>query len=74
MITLDLSVTISEQNMGRLVAAARHVFGNEAMTEAEVTEAVRQHGIGLIKQMIKQYERGVAVAWAEGLDPDIEVV
>lgn len=74
MSTLDLRVTVSDKDMPRLLAAARAVFGNPEMTEAEIVERIRQHGISLIKTMIANYERKAAIAAAEALDPQIEVI
>ncbi len=73
MAVLDLRVTVSDKDMPRLLAAARAVFGNPALTEPEIVEGIRQHGISLIKTMIANYERKVAIAQAEALDPQIEV-
>lgn len=72
MATLNLSVTIADADMPRLLAAARGVFGENA-TEAEITEAIRQHGIQLMKQMVRNHERKAAITAAEALDPQIEV-
>lgn len=74
MAILDLSVTISDADLPRLLTAARAVFGNPNMTEEEIVEQLRQHGIGLIQQMIRNYERKIAIAAAEALDPQIEVM
>lgn len=73
MAILDLRVNVTDSDMPRLMSAARAVFNNPAMTEAEVTEAIRQHGISLIKTMIANYEKRLAVAAAEALDPQVEV-
>lgn len=72
MAVLDLRVTVSDKDMPRLLAAARAVFGPDA-TEAEIVEAIRQHGIQLMTQMVRNYERRIAIAAAEALDPQIEV-
>lgn len=72
MAVLDLRVTVSNADMPRLLAAARAVFGENA-TEAEIVEAIRQHGIQLIGQMVRNHERKLAIAAAEALDPQIEV-
>ncbi len=72
MAVLDLRITVSDADMPRLLEAARAVFGEKA-TEAEVTEAIRQHGIQLMRQMVRNYERKIAIAKAEALDPQIEV-
>lgn len=73
MAILDLRVTVSDTDMPRLLAAARAVFGNDKLSEPEIVEGIRQHGISLIKTMIANYERKVAIAQAEALDPQIEV-
>ena len=72
MATLNLSVNVSDADMPRLLAAARSVFG-EAAAEAEIVEAIRQHGIQLMRQMVRNHERKIAIAQAEALDPQIEV-
>lgn len=82
MAVINLSVTISDSDMPRLFAAARGAFGpvpdgqggTRDMSEAEVIEGIRQHGIGLIQQLVRNYERKVALAAAEALDPQIVVV
>lgn len=73
MATLDLRVTVADADMPRLIEAARAVFGNDKLSEAEIVEGIRQHGISLIKTMIANYEKRVAIAQAEALDPQIEV-
>lgn len=73
MATLNLSVTVLDEDMPRLLAAARGVFGAEA-SEAEIVEAIRQHGIGLIRQLVRNHERKIAISEAEALDPQIEVI
>lgn len=73
MAILDLGVMIADEDMPRLLAAARAVFG-EDKTEAEIVEGIRQHGIGLIRQLVRNYERKVAISQAEALDPQIEVI
>lgn len=73
MAILDLGVMVSDEDMPRLLAAARAVFGQDK-TEAEIVESIRQHGISLIQQMVRNYERKIAIAQAEALDPQIEVI
>lgn len=73
MAVLDLSITISDADLPRLMAAARAVFNNPDMTQAEMTEYLRQYGIQQMQQMVKNYERKVAMMQAEALDPQIEV-
>jgi hypothetical protein len=73
MATLQLNVTIADADMPRVLAACKDTFNNPNMVEAEVSEVLRQHGIGLIQGMIHNYERKVAIAEAEALDPQITV-
>lgn len=73
MAVLDLSITIADADLPRLITAARAVFGKPDMTQSEMTEYLRQYGINQMQQMVKNYERKVAIAQAEALDPQIEV-
>lgn len=73
MAVLDLRVTVADADMPRVLAAARAVFNNPAMTEAEMTELLRQYGIQQMRSMVGAYEKRLAVAAAEALDPQIEV-
>ena len=74
MAVLDLSVTIKDADLPRLLDAAREAFNNPAMTQLEMTEVLRQYGINQMRQLVKNYERKAAIAQAEALDPQIEVV
>ena len=82
MAVLDLSVTVSDTDYPRLMAAAQGALGKvpdgeggqRDLTDAEVIEGIRQHGIGLMKQMVRDYERRIAIMQAEALDPQIEVI
>lgn len=73
MATLDLSVTISDADLPRLLAASRAVFGNQDLTVEQMTEMLRQYGIGQMHEMVRNYERKVAVAVAENATYSIEV-
>lgn len=73
MAVLDLSITVGDADLPRLIAAARAVFNSPNMTQAEMTEYLRQYGIQQMTQMVKNYERSLAVRAAESLDPQIEV-
>jgi len=73
MAVLDLSITVSDADMPRVLTAARAVFSDPDMTVAEMTEVLRQYGIQQMLQMVKNYERAVAARAAEALDPQIEV-
>ena len=72
MTILNLNITIADSDMPRLLAAARGVFGPDA-SETEIIEAIRQHGITLIRQLVRNHERKIAITAAEALDPQIEV-
>lgn len=72
MTKLDLSVEIADADVARLMTAARAVFG-DSKTDAEIIEHLRQHGIGLMRQLVRDYERRVAIAQAESLEPTIEI-
>lgn len=65
MAVLNLSVTIADEDIPRLVAAARDVFGNEALELPEITEMLRQYGISQMTQLVHNYERRVAIKSAE---------
>lgn len=65
MAVLNLSVTIDDADLPRLLAAAREVFGNPDLTEAQVTEMLRQYGINQMQQLVKNYERRAAIVAAE---------
>ena len=81
MAVMNLSVTISDEDVPRLMNAARSVFpmpidaeGKERqLTDAEVVEYLRQHGIGLMRQLVRNYERAIAMKAAETLEPVITV-
>lgn len=65
MAVLNLSVTIDDADLPRLMAAAREVFGNPGLTEENVVEMLRQYGISQMTQLVKNYERRMAIAAAE---------
>lgn len=69
---LNLSITIAEEDMPRVIAAARGVFGDDK-TADDIVEAIRQHGIGLIRELVRNHERRLAIAAAEALDPQVQV-
>lgn len=78
---LDLRVTVADGDYERVMAAARATFGTlpdgnggeREMTDAEIVEGIRQHGIGLIRQLVSNVERKAAIKAAEALQPTIEV-
>jgi len=72
MAQINLTVVISDSDYQRLLTAARWVFGTDK-TEAEIVEAIRQHGIQLMRELVRNYERKIALAAAEALNPQIEV-
>lgn len=65
MTVLDLSVTIDDADYPRLITAAREVFSDPNLTEAQVTELMRQYAIQQMKQLVKNYEHRMAIAAAE---------
>lgn len=73
MATLNLSVTIADQDLPRLLAACREVFGNPELTEAQMTEMLRQYGISQMTQLVHNYERKAAIVAAENGTYAIEV-
>lgn len=73
MATLNLSVTIADQDLPRLIAACRDVFGNPELTEAQIVEMLRQYGITQMTQLVHNYERRVAIKSAEDAAYLIEV-
>lgn len=73
MAVLDLSVNIADADKARLFVAARAAFGDPNLTDAEVVEHLRQYGIDMMRQVVRNYEKGLAVAQAEALEPTIEV-
>jgi hypothetical protein len=72
MAVMNLSVTIADADLPRLLAAARSVFGDQ-LGEPQVIEALRQHGIQQMRQLVHDYERRIAISQAEALVPQIEV-
>lgn len=73
MATLNLNVTIADEDVDRLVAAARDVFGNAELTLPEITEMLRQYGISQMTQLVHNYERRMAIAAAENASYTITV-
>ena len=73
MATLNLSVTIADQDLPRLLEACRDVFGNPELTEAQMTEMLRQYGITQMTQLVHNYERKLAIKAAEDAAYSIEV-
>jgi hypothetical protein len=73
MAVLNLTMTIDDAEVPRLVAAARAVFENDTLTLEQITEMLRQYGISQMTQMIGNYERRVAIAAAESATYGIEV-
>ena len=73
MAVLDLRVTISDDDIPRLLTAARDVFGNAELELPQLTEMLRQYGISQMTQMIANYERRVAIAAAENASYGIGV-
>lgn len=70
MAVLDLSVTIDDADLPRLIAAARDVFFDPNLTEAQITEMLRQYGIQQMQQLVKNYERRTAISAAENASYD----
>lgn len=76
MAVLDLSVTVADADYPRLIQAAKAAMIDRLPpnpTDAMVIEGIRQHGIQLMRSMVRNYEKGLAVAAAEALEPTIEV-
>lgn len=73
MAVLNLSVTISDKDLERLLEAARATFSADTLTVEQMTEMLRQYGINQMKQMVHGYERRVAVVAAENGAYEIEV-
>jgi len=73
MAILNLSVTIPDDQVLRLQAAARAQFGQvddgagglRNMTNVEITERIRQDVISTLKQMVRRHERQAALLAAE---------
>lgn len=65
MAVLNMSITIDDADLPRLMAACRDVFGNPDLTQEAVTEMLRQYGVQQMQQLVKNYERRLAVAAAE---------
>lgn len=65
MAVLNLSVTIADEDMPRLLAACREAFGNPELTEPQMTEMLRQYGMNQMSQLVHNYERKQAVSAAE---------
>lgn len=74
MAVLNLSVTIDDADLPRLLAAAREAFGNPELNEAQVTEMLRQYGINQMQQLVKNHERRIAIAAAESAAYDLTVL
>lgn len=73
MAVLNLSVTISDADLARLLEAARATFSADTLTVEQMTEMLRQYGVNQMRQMVKNYERRLAVAAAENGAYEIEV-
>lgn len=69
---IDLGITIADPDYDRLMVAAKATFGLDK-TDDEIIESIRQAGISLIRELVSNYERRVAIAAAEALRPTIEV-
>lgn len=65
MAVLNLSVTIDDADLPRLLSAAREVFSNPELTQDQVVEMLRQYGIQQMQQLVKNYERKAAITAAE---------
>jgi hypothetical protein len=73
MAVLNLSVTVPDDQIARLQAAARAQFGQvpngsggfRDMTPAEIQERIRQDIISTLKQMTRRHERQTALLAAE---------
>lgn len=74
-VVLDLSVTISDADYPRLMAAARSAFTDipKEAPDSVIIEALRQNGMMQMKGLVRAYERAIAIKAAESLDPKIEV-
>lgn len=73
MAVLDLRVTIADDDVPRLIAAARDVFGNPELELPQITEMLRQYGISQMTQLVHNYERKTAIVAAENATYTIEV-
>jgi hypothetical protein len=73
MAVLSLDITIDDDDLPRLLAACRVVFGNPTMTEAQMSETIREYGMGQLQEIVHNYERKLAVEAAEGATYSIAV-
>lgn len=76
MAILDLSITISDDDYPRLMAATKAALVDqlgENPPDAAVIEALRQYGIQQMRTLVHNYERSAAIRAAEALNPTIEV-
>lgn len=81
MAVLNLSVTLADEDVPRLMNAARSVFpmpidetGKERqLTDEEVIEYLRQHGISLMRKLVRDFEREQARKAAETLEPVLSI-
>ena len=64
MAVVNLSVTIPDPQVPRVLAAAKAAWG-PAMTDAQIQEQLRQEVIQIIKGLVLRYERDIAVRAAE---------
>jgi hypothetical protein len=73
MAILNLSVTVPDAEVARLQAAARGHFGQvddgagelRDLSNAEITERLRQDVVAMLKQMVRRHERQAALLAAE---------
>lgn len=73
---LNLNVTITDADYARLMTAAKAALADQLGAnppDAAVVEALRQYGIDQMRQLVRNYERAVAIRTAEALEPTIEV-
>lgn len=73
MAIINLSVSVNDSDLPRLFTALRATWGAD-LTEEQLTEGLRQHGITLMKTTIKTYEKKLAQATADALDPAVDIV
>lgn len=73
MAVVNLSITVADADVSRVLDAARATWNIPAATPAEAQERLRQEVIGMIRRMVSETERRVALDAANALDPQVTI-
>lgn len=73
MAVVNLSITVADADVNRVLNAALATWNIPSATPAEAQERLRQEVIGIVRRIVYETERRVAKDAAEALDPQVNV-